>query len=77
LRNTASHRTARPTGITCIAWANRDGLILTLSLSRLTDMAIAAGCYKSILNCSEKNIGFYEKCGYKFKEVSMAKYLDR
>tara|TARA_B100000768_G_C11038700_1_gene273264 strand:+ start:433 stop:573 length:141 start_codon:yes stop_codon:yes gene_type:complete len=46
-------------------------------MHRLTDMAIAAGCYKSILNCSEKNIGFYEKCGYKFKEVSMAKYLDR
>ena len=32
------------------------------------DWALAAG--------AEKNIGFYEKCGYVVKEVSMAKYLD-
>lgn len=25
---------------------------------------------------AEKNIGFYEKCGYEVKEVSMSKYLD-
>ena len=70
--------TPRPTPHRQIrAWANRHGPTLTLTLFRLTELAIAAGCYKSILNCSEKNIGFYEKCGYKFKEVSMAKYLDR
>lgn len=46
-------------------------------IHRLTDMAVAAGCYKIILNCENKNIGFYEKCGYICKEVSMAKYLDR
>ncbi len=28
-------------------------------------------CYKVILNCSQKNIGFYEKCGYKQKEIEM------
>ena len=33
-----------------------------------SDCTLAAG--------AEKNIGFYEKCGYVVKEVSMAKYLD-
>jgi len=35
----------------------------------------AAGCYKVILDCAEKNIGFYEKCGFKRKEVTMAWYI--
>ena len=35
---------------------------------QLTTVILAAG--------AEKNIGFYEKCGYVVKEVSMAKYLD-
>lgn len=30
------------------------------------------GCYKTILNCPEKNIPFYEKLGFKPKEVQMA-----
>ena len=100
-----------------------------MMVGQLTDMALAAGCYKILLNCvaarkdvasprsaglgprraargctalgpppvcrgaappatrppssdctlaagAEKNIGFYEKCGYVVKEVSMAKYLD-
>ena len=34
----------------------------------MSDCTLAAG--------AEKNIGFYEKCGYVVKEVSMAKYLD-
>ncbi|KAI8992247.1 acyl-CoA N-acyltransferase [Pilobolus umbonatus] len=33
------------------------------------------GCYKVILDCSEKNIPFYEKCGFKQKEVEMAWYV--
>lgn len=32
-------------------------------------------CYKIILNCSDENIGFYEKCGFKKKENEMALYL--
>ncbi|KAG8813580.1 hypothetical protein FRC19_002334 [Serendipita sp. 401] len=32
------------------------------------------GCYKTILNCSDENIPFYEKCGFKKKENEMAKY---
>lgn len=33
------------------------------------------GCYKVILCCDEKNVGFYEKCGYAKKEVEMALYF--
>eukprot|EP01083_Nonionella_stella_P076478 208413_1 len=35
-----------------------------------------SGCYKIILNCSEKNIPFYSRLGFKQKEVEMALYLD-
>ena len=41
----------------------------------LKQMAKRAGCYKCILNCSEDNVPFYEKCGMHRKCVSMAKYL--
>lgn len=33
--------------------------------------AVAKGCYKMILDCSDKNIQFYERCGYKKHEVQM------
>lgn len=33
------------------------------------------GCYKIILNCHEKNIGFYEKAGFQQKNVEMSLYL--
>ncbi|KAF0979241.1 hypothetical protein FDP41_001584 [Naegleria fowleri] len=29
------------------------------------------GCYKTILDCSEKNVKFYEKCGFVRKEIQM------
>lgn len=32
-------------------------------------------CYKVLLDCDEKNVGFYEKCDFKPKSVSMAKYF--
>lgn len=34
------------------------------------------GCYKSILDCSEKNEGFYDKCGFKRAGLQMAHYYD-
>ncbi|AGC02048.1 acetyltransferase [Acanthamoeba polyphaga moumouvirus] len=34
------------------------------------------GCYKIILDCSEKNIGFYQKYGFVKKEWQMAYYFD-
>ncbi|KAI8987909.1 acyl-CoA N-acyltransferase [Mycotypha africana] len=33
------------------------------------------GCYKVILDCSEKNVPFYQKCGFQQKEVEMAWYV--
>eukprot|EP00250_Pteridium_aquilinum_P023325 c26660_g1_i1 orf=146-622(-) len=42
----------------------------------LTHHAQEAGCYKVILDCSEHNVGFYEKCGFSRKEAHMAKYFE-
>lgn len=44
-------------------------------LSFLTDHARSVGCYKVILDCSNENKAFYEKCGFKQKEIQMAKYF--
>jgi len=43
---------------------------------KLRDAAKLLGCYKCILDCSKKNVGFYEKCGFKENEVCMALYFD-
>jgi glucosamine-phosphate N-acetyltransferase len=34
-----------------------------------------SGCYKVILDCSENNAPFYEKCGLVKKEIQMVRYL--
>ncbi|AAW44088.2 hypothetical protein CNF03220 [Cryptococcus deneoformans JEC21] len=44
-------------------------------INTLVDIGLARGCYKIILDCSEKNIPFYEKCGFKQKEFQMVRYL--
>uniref|UniRef100_A0A6C0ISS6 N-acetyltransferase domain-containing protein n=1 Tax=viral metagenome TaxID=1070528 RepID=A0A6C0ISS6_9ZZZZ len=41
----------------------------------LVSSAKKTNCYKVILNCSEKNIGFYEKCGFTQSNVQMSIYL--
>nr|ASU54202.1 histone acetyltransferase [Hevea brasiliensis] len=41
----------------------------------LTDHAHSMGCYKVILDCSVENKAFYEKCGFKQKEIQMVKYF--
>lgn len=41
----------------------------------LSDHARSVGCYKVILDCSIENRSFYEKCGFKQKEIQMVKYL--
>ncbi|KAI8895598.1 acyl-CoA N-acyltransferase [Globomyces pollinis-pini] len=33
------------------------------------------GCYKVLLSCAEKNVGFYEKCLLNRKEITMAHYF--
>ncbi|EKM53266.1 uncharacterized protein PHACADRAFT_259489 [Phanerochaete carnosa HHB-10118-sp] len=47
------------------------GLRIIQALTRVSENS---GCYKTILNCNDKNIPFYEKCGYQKKENEMAKY---
>ncbi|GER54218.1 glucosamine 6-phosphate N-acetyltransferase [Striga asiatica] len=41
----------------------------------LSDHARETGCYKVILDCSVVNRAFYERCGFKQKEVQMVKYF--
>jgi glucosamine-phosphate N-acetyltransferase len=43
-------------------------------IQALTGISEKVGCYKTILNCSDKNIPFYEKCGFEKKENEMASY---
>jgi len=45
-------------------------------IEHLKAISIKVGCYKIILDCSEKNVAFYEKCGFKRKEVQMALYTN-
>jgi glucosamine-phosphate N-acetyltransferase len=40
----------------------------------LTSISRELGCYKTILDCSEENSGFYEKCDFEIKGTQMAKY---
>jgi glucosamine-phosphate N-acetyltransferase len=44
-------------------------------LERLRQEAVEMGCYKIILDCSEENEPFYEKCGLTRKEVQMVEYI--
>eukprot|EP00483_Globobulimina_turgida_P000668 UN00668 len=34
------------------------------------------GCYKVILDCVARNVGFYERCGFQKKENQMAYYFN-
>ncbi len=47
-----------------------------LIIEQLKHLGNKAGCYKIILNCAEKNIGFYEKLGFTKKEVEMVCRFD-
>nr|CAG8440895.1 3969_t:CDS:2 [Entrophospora candida] len=54
---------------------NQQGKKLGLRIIQaLKYIGAKAGCYKVILDCSEKNVPFYEKCG---KEVEMAWYTNQ
>jgi len=41
----------------------------------LSKQAEKMGCYKILLDCSEENVPFYQKCFYQHKGAYMAKYL--
>jgi glucosamine-phosphate N-acetyltransferase len=40
----------------------------------LSELSKSTGCYKTILNCDVKCVGFYQKCGFVEKEVEMVIY---
>jgi glucosamine-phosphate N-acetyltransferase len=42
-----------------------------LIIQYATELAGIVGCYKTILDCSDATVGFYEACGYRKKEVQM------
>ncbi|KAL5708936.1 glucosamine-phosphate N-acetyltransferase [Ranunculus cassubicifolius] len=42
----------------------------------LSNHAKSLGCYKVILDCSVENKRFYEKCGFKEKEIQMTMYFN-
>ncbi|KAJ5705475.1 hypothetical protein N7536_001164 [Penicillium majusculum] len=54
---------------------NQQGKKLGLRIIQALDFVAAqVGCYKSILDCSEVNEGFYVKCGFKRAGLEMAHY---
>ena len=44
-------------------------------IENLINIGREFGCYKIILDCNVNNVKFYEKCGFKQKEICMAKYF--
>jgi glucosamine-phosphate N-acetyltransferase len=40
-------------------------------VDELVDIAKDRGCYKAILNCSNENVPFYIKCGFRLTENEM------
>lgn len=56
--------------------ANARGLHLGKKVIEfLTEHSQSVGCYKVILDCSDENKAFYEKCGFKQKEIQMVRYF--
>ncbi|KAB8231884.1 acyl-CoA N-acyltransferase [Aspergillus alliaceus] len=54
---------------------SQQGKKLGLRIIQALDYVAAnVGCYKSILDCSEHNEGFYLKCGFKRAGLEMAHY---
>lgn len=54
---------------------DQQGKKLGLRIIQALDfVAEKVGCYKSILDCSEANEGFYVKCGFRRAGLEMAHY---
>ncbi|KAI9094611.1 acyl-CoA N-acyltransferase [Phlyctochytrium arcticum] len=47
-----------------------------LVIETLKHIGKLTGCYKIILDCSNDNIPFYQKCGFAHKEFEMVMYID-
>lgn len=56
---------------------DQQGKKLGLRIIQALDyVAEKVGCYKSILDCSETNEGFYVKCGFRRAGLQMAHYYE-
>ncbi|KAJ8120062.1 hypothetical protein O1611_g10461 [Lasiodiplodia mahajangana] len=56
---------------------DQQGKKLGLRLIQALDfIAEKVGCYKTILDCSETNEGFYLKCGFRRAGLEMAHYYE-
>ncbi|EPE04086.1 glucosamine 6-phosphate n-acetyltransferase [Ophiostoma piceae UAMH 11346] len=56
---------------------DQQGKKLGLRIIQALDfIAENVGCYKTILDCSEANEGFYVKCGFRRAGLEMAHYYD-
>ena len=47
-----------------------------LLINYATDTAFEKNCYKVVLDCAQKNVSFYESCGYQVHGTEMTKYKD-
>jgi glucosamine-phosphate N-acetyltransferase len=57
---------------------DQQGKKLGLRIIQALDyVAEHVGCYKTILDCSEANEGFYVKCGFKRAGLEMAHYYEK
>jgi len=57
---------------------DQQGKKLGLRIIQALDfVAENVGCYKTILDCSEANEGFYVKCGFKRAGLEMAHYYEK
>ncbi|KAI1111020.1 glucosamine 6-phosphate N-acetyltransferase [Nemania sp. NC0429] len=45
-------------------------------MQALESVAVAVGCYKSILNCGPRNEPFYERCGFHNSGIEMSRYFE-
>jgi glucosamine-phosphate N-acetyltransferase len=43
-------------------------------MNQLKHIGFSLGCYKLILDCTRDKVPFYEKAGFKEKEIQMALY---
>lgn len=72
------HRLGKVGHIEDIAVAkDQQGKKLGLRIIQALDyISEKVGCYKSILDCSEANEGFYVKCGFRRAGLQMAHYFE-
>jgi glucosamine-phosphate N-acetyltransferase len=54
---------------------NRGEGIGSLLIEHAIKIAKENGCYKIILDCSNENVGFYQKIGFSQKQVQMSYYF--